>query len=83
MLVFKENVYGFIYDSQYGNVTKIFKTELDEETIELVKETIDEDYDCLFTNSDLEEVNEMFTFDSKEDLVNDEEGFNDVFDWID
>jgi len=42
MLVFKENVYGFVYDSQYGNVTQIFKTPLSEETINIIEESIDE-----------------------------------------
>jgi stress response protein YsnF len=80
MLVFKENVYGFVYDSQYGNVTQIFKTPLDEETINIIKESIDEDYDVLFT--DIEDVKEMINITSKEDLEDDEEGFNDVLDFI-
>lgn len=80
MLVFKENVYGFVYDSQYGNVTQIFKTPLSEETINIIEESIDEDYDVLFTN--IEDVREMFEITSKEDLEDDEEGFNDVLDFI-
>ncbi len=80
MLVFKENVYGFIYDSQYGNVTKIFKTPLDKDDIKLLRETIDEDYDCLLT--DINDCNEMFEIKSKDDLLNDEEGLNAVFDFI-
>jgi len=80
MLVFKENVYGFVYDSQFGNVTQIFKTPLDEETIEIIEESIDEDYDVLFT--DIKDVREMFEITSKESLENDEEGFNDVLDFI-
>jgi hypothetical protein len=80
MLVFKENVYGFVYDSQYGNVTQIFKTPLDEETINIIEESIDEDYDILFT--DIEDVKEMFEITSKEDLDGDEEGFNEVLDFI-
>ena len=80
MLVFKENVYGFVYDSQYGNVTQIFKTPLSEETINIIEESIDEDYDVLFTN--IEDVRDMFEITSKEDLEDDEEGFNDVLDFI-
>jgi len=80
MLVFKENVYGFIYDSQYGNVTQIFKTSLDEDDIKLLRETIDEDYDCLLT--DIKDCNEMFEIKSLDDLLNDEEGLNAVFDFI-
>lgn len=80
MLVFKENVYGFVYDSQYGNVTQIFKTPLSEETINIIEESIDEDYDVLFT--DIEDVKEMINITSKEDLEDDEEGFNDVLDFI-
>jgi hypothetical protein len=80
MLVFKENVYGFVYDSQYGNVTQIFKTPLSEEIINIIEELIDEDYDILFTN--IEDVKEMFEITSKEDLDGDEEGFNEVLDFI-
>ena len=80
MLVFKENVYGFVYDSQYGNVTQIFKTPLSEETINIIEKSIDEDYDVLFTN--IEDVRDMFEITSKEDLEDDEEGFNDVLDFI-
>ena len=80
MLVFKENVYGFVYDSQFGNVTYIIQKPLNEETIDVIKNSIDEDYDVLFTN--IEDVREMFEITSKEDLENDEEGFNEVLDFI-
>jgi hypothetical protein len=80
MLVFKENVYGFVYDSQFGNVKKIYNKPLTENEIELIEESIDEDYDVLFT--DIKDVREMFEITSKESLENDEEGFNDVLDFI-
>jgi len=80
MLVFKENVYGFVYDSQFSNVTYIIQKPLNEETIDVIKNSIDEDYDVLFTN--IEDVREMFEITSKEDLENDEEGFNEVLDFI-
>jgi hypothetical protein len=49
MLVFKENVYGFVYDSSIGNVDKIYNKPLTENEIELINEVLSED-DVLFTN---------------------------------
>ena len=79
MLVFKNNVQGFIYDSVYGRVTKIYNEPLSEEKIEIINETLDED-DVLFTDIDF--INELFTIDSKEDLQNDSEGLNEVLNFI-
>ena len=79
MLVFKENVYGFVYDSSIGNVDKIYNKPLTENEIELINEVLSED-DVLFTN--IKDVKEMFEITSKEDLLDDEEGFNEVFDFI-
>jgi hypothetical protein len=80
MLVFKENVYGFVYDSQYGNVVEVFNEPLTERDIFLCNSILGED-SCLFT--DIDDCNEMFEILSKEDLGNDEEGLNEVFDFID
>ena len=79
MLVFKENVYGFVYDSSIGSVKKIYNRQLTEDEIELINEVISED-DVLFTN--IESVREMFEIESKEHLKSDEEGLNEVFDFI-
>ena len=80
MLVFKENVCGFVYDSQYGTVTEVYNEPLTEREIFLINNVLDEDV-CLFT--DIEDCNEMFAITSKEDLLDDEEGLNEVFDFID
>jgi hypothetical protein len=79
MLVFKENVYGFVYDSSIGNVKKIYNKQLTENEVELINEILSED-DVLFTN--IKDVREMFEITSKEDLLDDEEGFDEVFDFI-
>jgi len=79
MLVFKENVYGFVYDSSLGSVRKIYNKQLNENEIELINEILSED-DVLFTN--IESVREMFEIESKEHLKSDEEGLNEVFDFI-
>ena len=79
MLVFKENVYGFIYDSSLGSVRKIYNKQLNENEIELINEILSED-DVLFTN--IESVRELFEITSKEHLKSDEEGLNEVFDFI-
>jgi hypothetical protein len=79
MLRFKENVYGFIYDSSFGNVKKIYNRQLNENEIELINEVISED-DVLLTN--IEDVRELFEITSKEHLKSDEEGLNEVFDFV-
>jgi len=79
MLVFKENVYGFVYDSSIGNVKKIYNKQLTENEVELINEILSED-DVLFTN--IESVRELFEIESKEHLKSDEEGLNEVFDFI-
>ena len=77
MLVLKENVKGFIYDSIEGRVIEIFYDEVNLDDLEL-----DEDM-FLFTNEDVVDfINEMFTIDSKEDLEYDNEGLNKVLDFI-
>ena len=79
MLVFKENVYGFVYDSSLGSVKKIYNRQLTENEIELINEIISED-DVLLTN--IENVRELFEITSKEHLKSDEEGLNEVLDFI-
>ena len=70
MLVFKEGVKGFIYDSINGWVLKIFDKELTESEIELVNDVIDED--SVFI-SDESILNKLFEIESKEDFGKDVE----------
>ena len=68
MLVFKENVKGFIYDSINGWVVKVFDKEFNESEIELINEVISED-SVFISNEDI--LNRLFEIDSKEDFEND------------
>jgi hypothetical protein len=70
MLVFKENVYGFVYDSIDGSIVKIFNEELSEDKIEFINEIIDEDSVLI---SDEEILNRLFEIDNKEQLLEDVE----------
>ena len=79
MLKFKENVYGFVYCSEYGSVKKIYNRPLNENEIELINEVISED-DVLLTN--IEDVRELFEITSKEHLKSDVEGLNEVLDFV-
>jgi len=79
MLKFKENVYGFVYDSVDGTVTEVYNEPLTEKEIFLINNVLGEDV-CLFT--DIEDCNDMFDIITKEDLLMDEEGLNKVFDFI-
>ena len=76
---FKDNVYGFVYDSEYGEVTKVFDKPLTELEEKLIVEVIGE-YDCLFT--DINSVNELFTFEDEDDLDCDSEGLNRVLEFV-
>jgi len=76
---FKDNVSGFIYDSEYGEVTKVFDKPLNELEKKVIVEVIGE-YDCLFT--DIKSVNELFTFEDEDDLDCDSEGLNRVLEFI-
>jgi hypothetical protein len=77
MLVFKENVKAFVFDSSNDEVTKVFNKVLSAEESMLVMEVIDED-SMLF--EDEEVINEVFTVESKEDLESDSE-LSKVLDW--
>ena len=76
---FKEGVYGFIYDSQYGEVTKVFDRPLTESEENIVREVIGE-YDSLMI--DIDSVNELFTFENEDDLDCDSEGLNRVLEFV-
>ena len=75
---FKEGVYGFIYDSVYGEVTKVFNKPLTESEKSLVLDVLSDD-DCLFMNID--SVNEMFVFEDENSLECDSEGLNEVLEF--
>ena len=68
MLVFKEGVKGFIYDSIGGSIVKVFNEELSEDKIEMINEVIDED--SVFI-SDEDILNMLFKIESKEDFDKD------------
>ena len=76
---FKEGVYGFIYDSQYGEVTKVFDRPLTESEENIVREVIGE-YDSLMI--DIDSVSELFTFENEDDLDCDSEGLNTVLEFV-
>jgi hypothetical protein len=77
MLVFKENVKAFVYDSSNDTVTKIFNRKLSAAGSMLIMEVIDDD-SVLF--EDEKSINELFTIESKEDLESDFE-LSMVLDW--
>ena len=76
---FKDNVSGFIYDSEYGEVKAIFGKSLTESEKNVIQEVLGE-YDCLFT--DIESVNELFTFEDEDSLNCDSEGLNKVLEFV-
>jgi hypothetical protein len=77
MLVFKENVKAFVYDSSNDEVTKIFNRKLSAAGSMLVMEVVDDD-SMLFEDEKF--INEVFTVESKEDLESDFE-LSKVLDW--
>lgn len=74
MVKFKENVTGFVYNSINGDIMEIF-TEPIPDNIRVYSEDFG-----LF--DDIESINDMFEFESKEDLESDEEGFNKILEWV-
>ena len=77
MLVFKENVKGFVFDSSNDEVTKVFDRQLSAQESILVMEVVDDD-SMLF--EDEEVINEVFTVESEADLKSDSE-LSKVLDW--
>lgn len=76
---FKDNVSGFVYDSEYGEVKAIFGKSLTESEKNVIQEVLGE-YDCLFT--DINSVNELFTFEDEDSLNCDSEGLNKVLEFV-
>lgn len=74
MVKLKSEIKSFIYDSVYGGVVSVFKTEMNVNELYLGDNYsfVDNDY-----------VNELFEFSSKEALENDSEGLAEVLEWVD
>jgi len=81
MIQFKKEVYGFVYDSCDGEVTHIYERPITREEARIIGDSLSEDH-TLFIELD-NNLNELFNFTSKEQLMNDKEGLNEVFEWID
>ncbi len=86
---FKDNVHGFVYDSQFGEVKKVLGWKLNEGEIKALESRkgvlcealgMESEYDCLFTNID--SVNELFVFESEDSLNCDSEGLNRVLEFV-
>ena len=78
MLKFKEGVKGFIYDSSNDEIIKVFNRVLSADEAILITEVI-KDGSVLFEEEEV--INEWFTVESEEDLLDSE--LNRVLDWID
>lgn len=77
MVKLKSEVKGFIYDTCYGQVKKVFN-DLTEQEIKTINKVLSED-DMLITESD--DLNELFEFETEEKLKNDTESLNKVLEW--
>ena len=76
MVRLKQGITGFIYDSSNGTIKNITTEEVDMKTI---KQILDED-DVYITNQD---ADELFMFESNEQLQNSYEKLYEVLEWID
>jgi hypothetical protein len=77
MVKLKSEVKGFIYDTCYGQVKKVFNS-LTEQEVKTINRVLSED-DMLITESD--DLNELFEFETEERLKNDTESLNEVLEW--
>jgi hypothetical protein len=77
MVKLKNEVKGFIYDTCYGQVKKVFN-DLTEQEIKTINKVLSED-DMLITESD--DLNELFEFETEDKLKNDTESLNKVLEW--
>jgi hypothetical protein len=77
MVKLKSEVKGFIYDTCYGQVKKVF-TDLTEQEVKTINRVLSED-DMLITESD--DLNELFEFETEDSLKNDTESLNEVLEW--
>ena len=76
MVRLKQGITGFIYDSSNGTIKNITTIEVDMKT---VGQMLGED-DVYITDQD---ADELFMFESKEQLDNNYEGLNRVLEWVD
>jgi hypothetical protein len=66
-LKFVDGVYGFVYDSVYGEVTQTFTKPVSKTELKTMKRVIGED-DVLFVVGDEDDIREMFDLDNSPDL---------------
>ena len=76
MVRLKQGITGFVYDSSNGDIKNITTIEVDMKT---VGQMLDEN-EIYITDQD---ADELFMFESKEQLDNNYEGLNRVLEWID
>ena len=76
MVRLKQGITGFVYDSSNGVIKNITTIEVDMKT---VGQILGED-DVYITDQD---ADELFMFESKEQLDNNYEGLNRVLEWVD
>ena len=76
MVRLKQGITGFVYDSSNGVIKNITTIEVDMKT---VGQMLDEN-EIYITDQD---ADELFMFESKEQLDNNYEGLNRVLEWID
>ena len=62
-LRFKDGVYGFVFDSMYGEIENIITEPISENEMKFF-DKISNDYTCLFT--DVDSVVEVFDLESEE-----------------
>lgn len=75
MVRLKQGITGFVYDSSNGNIKNITTIEVDMKTIEQV---LGED-EVYITDQD---ADELFMFESEEQLLNNPEQLHRVLEWI-
>jgi hypothetical protein len=66
-LKFVDGVYGFVYDSIHGHVSKVFREPVSEIEAKAMNKVIGED-DVLFVVGDEDDIREMFDLDNSPDL---------------
>ena len=80
MIKFKTGVYGFIYDSSDGYITKIFTEPLTNQEINSAHKFLGED-DMIFVVDDEEDIVEAWELAEYPDTDLDESGLGDVIEW--
>ena len=78
MVKLKNEVKGFIYDTCYGEVKKVFNDNLTKQEIKTIEKVLGDD-DMLVIESD--DLNVLFDFETEDQLNNDTESLNKVLEW--